>query len=104
MFLPTKQKTGEIMGRSQINRGIKKGTHFTWEERLILHRLYNRSKITSAKELATLLEKSKRTIQREIRRGWASFTASDLSTYETYSPDISQRKAEDNQAAKGPDL
>ena len=51
-----------------------------------------------------MLGKSKRTIQRKRKRGWETFTASDLGSYEAYSPDISQRKAEENLSAKGPDL
>ena len=92
------------MGQVQVNRETKKGTHFNWEERLILHKLMKHMKITSPRELASLLGKSIRTIQREIKRGWETFTASDLSSYETYSPDIAQRKADENLLAKGPDL
>ena len=92
------------MGQIQIIREEKKGTHFKWEERLIMHKLMNHSKITSPKELAKTLGKSVRTIQREIKRGWETFTASDLSTFEAYSPDIAQRKADENLKAKGPDL
>ena len=92
------------MGQKQLIREEKKGTHIQWEERLILHKLMNHMKISSPKELAETLGKSVRTIQREIKRGWDTFTASDLSTYEAYSPDIAQRKAEENLKAKGPDL
>ena len=92
------------MGPVQIIKTEKKGTHFKWEERLILQRLLYKSRITSPQELASLLGKSIRTIQREIKRGWDTFTASDLSSYEAYSPDIAQRKADENLRAKGPDL
>lgn len=92
------------MGQAKIIREEKKGTHLKWEDRLILHKLLNHKKISSPKALAEILGKSARTIQREIRRGWETFTASDLSTFETYSPDIAQRKAEENLQAKGPDL
>jgi len=92
------------MGQGQIIRSEKKGTHFKWEERLILDRLLNHRKISSSKELSKTLGKSVRTIQREIKRGWDIFLASDLSSFEKYSPDIAQRKAEENLRAKGPDL
>ena len=92
------------MGQGQIIRGEKKGTHFKWEERLILDRLLNHRKVSSPKELAKILGKSVRTIQREINRGWDTFTASDLRNYEKYSPDIAQRKAEENLQVKGPYL
>lgn len=82
----------------------EKGTHFTWEERLILQRLLYKTKIKSTREQAELLGKSRRTIQREIKRGWETFTASDLTHYQAYSPDISQRKCDENMAVKGPDL
>jgi IS30 family transposase len=92
------------MGQEQANRAERQGTHFTWEERLRLMDYRKRLKIKSPRKLAQLLGKSKRTIQREINRGWETFIASDLSTYETYSPDITQRKADENLSAKGPDL
>lgn len=94
------------MGRYQINRLDRKGTHFTWEERLILHRLMNRekTKIKSPQKLALIFGKSKRTIQREIKRGWTTLQASDLSYFKTYSPDLAQLKTDENLKAKGPDL
>lgn len=92
------------MGQDQIIREVKKGTHFKWEERLILQRLLYKSKITSPQKLASILGKSKRTIQREIKRGWETFKASDLSHYEAYSPDVAQRIYEENLRAKGPEL
>jgi IS30 family transposase len=104
VFIGTKYKTGENMGQLQIIREEKKGTHLKWEDRLMLHKLINHNKITSPIELSKMVGKSVRTVQREIKRGWDTFTASDLSTFETYSPDIAQRKAEENLQAKGPDL
>ena len=92
------------MGQKQIIKEVKKGTHFTWEERLILQRLLYKSKIESPQELSLLLGKSKRTVQREIKRGWETFTASDLSNYEAYSPDVAHRKAREHLEAKGPEL
>lgn len=92
------------MGQEKIIREERKGTHFKWEERLILDKLMNHMKISSPKKLAETLGKSARTIQREIKRGWDTFTATDLTTYEKYSPDIAQRKAEENLHTKGPDL
>ncbi len=71
---------------------------------MILHRALCKSKIKSPGELALLLGKSKRTIQREIKRGWQTFQASDLSLYEAYSPDIADIKAKENLKAKGSDL
>jgi IS30 family transposase len=92
------------MGQYQSNRIEKKGTHFTWEERLIWQRLLYKSKIKSPQKLGDILGKSNRTIRREIKRGWETFTASDLTLYQAYSPDVSQRKADENLSAKGPDL
>lgn len=92
------------MGQNQNIKEEQQGTHFKWEERLILKRLLYKSRITSPKELSSILGKSTRTIQREIKRGWETFKASDLSLYQAYSPDIAQRKAEENLRAKGPDL
>ena len=92
------------MGHTEIISEGKKGTHVTWEDRLLLQRLLYKSKITSPTKLSLILGKSKRTIQREIKRGWETFIASDLSHYEAYSPDVSQRKADEHLRAKGPDL
>lgn len=92
------------MRQIKINTFEKKGTHFRWEERLFLQFLREKRKITSPVKLANLLGKSKRTIQREIKRGWVEHTDTFLKKFWTYSPDFSQKKAEENYSAKGPNL
>jgi len=85
----------------------RKGTHFTWEERLVLDRLLNgkaSSRIRSPQKLAEILGKSKRTIQREVKRGWTTKVDTYLREFKAYNPDLSQLKADENLLAKGPDL
>ncbi len=60
-YVFTKTKTGGIMEHIQTTREKPKGTHFTWEEGLILLRALYISRISSSKELAVLPGKSKKT-------------------------------------------
>ncbi len=60
--------------------------YFTWEKGLILQRAFYKSRISSSKELAVMPGKSKRTIQREIKRGRGKFGASNLSKYQAIAP------------------
>ena len=47
------------MGHTEIISEGKKGTHVTWEDRLLLQRLLYKSKITSPTKLSLILGKSK---------------------------------------------
>ena len=80
------------MGKQNINTLIKKGTHFRWDERIIQEYNYKINKITSPAKLAKTLDKCKRTIQREIRRGWDEYINIDLENYWTYSAELSETK------------
>jgi IS30 family transposase len=88
----------------KINTITKKGTHFTWEERLILEKTLRDKKKRTHHELAEILGKHKRTIMREIKRGWNEFLNSDLSKTYRYSPDLADKKDRANKEVKGPDF
>jgi len=85
-----------------------KGTHFTWEERLKLESYQQGKgrfpKITRTKELGIRLEKSQRTIQREIQRGMVKHQHSELYYYFEYNADYAQNAAKYEMTAKGPSL
>ena len=102
-----KQRIGEIMRLFKTNKPLRKGTHFKWEERLILERMLNSKKadrIRSLQGMADILCKSKRTIQREIKRGLTTKLDTYLKEYKAYSPDLAQLRADENLRAKGLDL
>lgn len=81
----------------------KKYTHINYTERTQIERWYNiehKSKV----EIARLLNKSERTIRREIKRGLTENLTHDWKTIYVYSAQISQEKYEYNQTGKGPEL
>ncbi len=95
----------------QVKDSIKqkgKGTHFTWDERLKLESYLQGKgrfpKITRTKELAIRLEKSQRTIQREIQRGMVEHQHSELYYYFEYNAEYAHNAAKFEKSAKGPPL
>ena len=94
------------MGHEENITSSRKGKHLNWDERLILERLYRKKgkEKLRIKQLAAALGRHERSIRRELKRGPVTLQKSDLSEYETYSADISDRKARRNLEAKGPDL
>lgn len=85
-----------------------KGTHFTCDERLKLESYLKGKgrfpKIIKTKDLAIRLEKSQRTIQREIKRGMVEHIRSDLTHIIEYNSDYAQQAADHEKTAKGPSL
>ncbi|MBE6349666.1 MAG: helix-turn-helix domain-containing protein, partial [Spirochaetaceae bacterium] len=81
-----------------ITEKKKKSIHFTYEDRLILeYYLQGKNhfpKITNTQKLAEILHKSRRTIQREIKRGLVEHIKSDLTTTIEYNADYAQQGAE----------
>ena len=86
----------------------KKSIHFTYEDRLILeYYLQGKNhfpKITNTQKLAEILHKSRRTIQREIKRGLVEHIKSDLTTTIEYNADYAQQGSEYEMSAKGAPL
>ena len=86
----------------------KKFTHFKYEERLVLEfylkgtNLFPR--ITDTGELAAIFHKSRRSIQREKKRGMIEHETSVTKTKFEYNADFAQAKAEYEMTAKGAPL
>lgn len=77
----------------------EKGKHLTSIERGKIEAFFKEG--YSKSEIARLLSVSRRTIQREIKRGWVEgLQNSDLSEYDTYSAQKAQNKYKDSQSKK----
>lgn len=85
------------------NKGNKKYKHLTYAERTMIERWYNRDGL-SKKQIAKNLDKSERTIRREIKRGLTSNINTHLEEIKVYSADIAQEEYEKNLRAKGKEL
>lgn len=85
------------------NKKEKKYTHLNYTERTQIERWYNIEN-KSKTEIAKLLNKSERTIRREIKRGLVDNLTHDWKTIYVYSADIAQSKYEYNKTGKGPQL
>jgi len=77
-------------------------SHLKWHNRLKIEQMRNDGK--SVREIADALHFHISTIYRELERGKWEHLNTDLTTDIRYSPDIAQRKAEENMTALGPDL
>jgi len=86
-----------------INSNIKKYTHLTFNERTQIERWYNKDK-RRCSEIARLLNKSVRTIQREIKRGLVDNLTYNWEVIYVYSAQIAQDKYDYNIHAKGPEI
>ena len=78
----------------------KEYKHITYTERTMIERWYNKEK-KSKKEIAGLINKSERTIRREIKRGKVIIKDSLWRDVEVYSAEISQEEYKENSRAKG---
>ena len=81
----------------------KKYKHLTYAERTMIERWYNKEKL-SKKEIAERLDKSERTIRREIKRGLARNLNTYLEEITIYSADIAQEEYKKNLKAKGQEI
>lgn len=77
--------------------------HLNYTERTQIERWYNIEKKTCT-EIAKLLNKSVRTIQREIKRGKVKNLTSELIEIYVYSADVSQQKYDYYIHSKGPEI
>lgn len=82
--------------------GTKGWRQFKWEDRLQLEVLLRAGH--SKTEIAQLLHCDRSTIYNEIKRGQYMHTNSDLTEELRYSPDIAQRKYEENLKVRGTQL
>jgi len=81
----------------------KKYQHLNYVEKTQIERWYNIEK-KACSEIAKLLNKSIRTIQREIKRGLVENLTTLLEIKYVYSADISEQKYRYNMTAKGPNI
>ena len=77
--------------------------HLNYTERTMIERWYNIEKKTCL-EIAKLLNKSVRTIQRELNRGKVKNLTSELIEIYVYSADVSQQKYNYYIHSKGPEI
>lgn len=81
----------------------KKYKHLNYVEKTQIERWYNIEK-RPCSEIAKLLNKSVRTIQREIKRGLVENLTTLLEIKYVYSADVSEQKYRYNMTAKGPNI
>ena len=93
------------MCQKDYNKKIKekKYQHLNYVEKTEIERWYNTDK-RSCSEIAKLLNKSVRTIQREIKRGLVENLKTNLEVIYVYSADVSEQKYRYNMTAKGPNI
>ena len=93
------------MCQKNYNRKSKerKYQHLNYVEKTQIERWYNIDK-KACSEIAKLLNKSVRTIQREIKRGLVENLTTELEVIYVYSAEISEHKYRYNMTAKGPNI
>lgn len=90
--------------KDYIKKNIeKKYQHLNYVEKTQIERWYNIEK-KPCSEIAKLLNKSVRTIQREIKRGLVENLTTLLEIKYVYSADVSEQKYRYNMTAKGPNV
>lgn len=90
--------------KDYIKKNIeKKYQHLNYVEKTQIERWYNIEK-KPCSEIAKLLNKSVRTIQREIKRGLVENLTTLLEIKYVYSADVSEQKYKYNMTAKGPNV
>jgi len=90
------------MGQEKYTTKERKGKHLNYEERIKIEALYRSGLRPSG--IGLELERSKRTIERELAKGKVDLLKSDLTTYETYSAELGQNEYDQRATAKGPAL
>ena len=88
---------------NHYNSKIEKYKHLNYAERTMMERWYNKDK-KSIKEISFLINKSERTIRREIKRGLVKVLNTHLIERYEYSADKAQETYNYNIKAKGPEL
>ena len=91
------------MCHNNYSKENKKYKHLIYAERTMIERWYNRDHL-SKKEIAKNLDKSERTIRREIKRGLTTNLNTYLEEIKVYSADIAQQAYEESLLAKGTGL
>lgn len=91
------------MCQDNCNTKKKKYKHLNYVERMQIERWYNKDK-KSKKEIANLLNKSERTIRREINRGLVNNLTYEWKEIFVYSADVAEEKYQYHLRGKGPEL
>jgi len=78
----------------------RKGKHLNWNERILIEGFLKAG--MSESNIAGELEKDRRTINREVKRGVVEHLNSDLTTSMVYNADRAQKVYDENASAKGP--
>ena len=91
------------MCQINYNKEKQKYKHLNYAERTIIERWHNKDH-KSNKDIGLLLNKSERTIRREIKRGLTKNLTTEYKYIYVYSADIAQEKYMYNLEAKGPNL
>jgi len=107
-FVSAQKGTEERNLMAMITEERKKFSHFKHDERLALEFYLKGSshfpKITDTQKLAEIFNKSRRSIQREIKRGLVEHETSTGKTKTEYNADYAQSRAEYEMTAKGAPL
>ncbi len=90
------------MEQEQITEERRKGKHLTWDDRQTIEAMV-KDGIPSV-SIASMLGRSLRTIQRELKRGKVIHIDTERREYETYSCERAQQDYDINATAKGLDL
>ena len=90
------------MGQEKYTTKERKGKHLNYEERIKIEALHRSGLRPSGVGLQ--LDRSKRTIERELAKGKVELLNSDLTTYETYSAEVGQMEYDKRATGKGPAL
>ena len=78
----------------------RKGKHLNWNERILIEGFLKAGLLES--NIANLLGRDRRTIEREVERGQVEHLNSDLTTARVYNADRAQNVHDQNASAKGP--
>ena len=90
------------MEQIKYNTESRKNKHLVYEERIKIETLIKEK--MKAEEISKRLGRSKRTIERELKRGYVELLNSDLTTRIEYSADVAQQNYNYKATAKGADL
>ena len=91
------------MGQIQDTTKGLKGKHINYEERIKIEALYKLG-LTPTCIGKQINDRSRRTVERELTVGAVKLLNSDLTTYVSYSADISQKERDSRSSNKGPAL
>ena len=78
----------------------RKGKHLSWNERILIEGFLKAGLLEP--NIANLLGRDRRTIEREVERGQVEHLNSDLTTARVYNADRAQNVHDQNASAKGP--